>query len=206
MATLQISTIYRFRYVVCNLPVTHEHKTLRHQISERDLFQMVVMYNNPSCRKLGQFKNLSSKKLGQFKEKKVHFWSCTIMSYVFCVHVYLSFITRVVSKKMSIGNNGIEQKVDVFAYFSHYLKQVIFQESGNVKFCYLGSRAIFWHFEVTFDHECIKIIDILIFIMENRTAFTVLRLNHPIFRVTISIWDNFQIKVMKKWHARKSIG
>ena len=34
--------------------------------------------------------------------------------------------------------------------------------------------------EVSFDGKCIKIIDILIFMMENRTVFAVFLLNHPI--------------------------
>ena len=45
--------------------------------------------------------------------------------------------------------------------------------------------SIFGHiFGVSFDHKCIKIKDILIFITENRTAFPVLLLNHPMFEKT----------------------
>ena len=44
---------------------------------------------------------------------------------------------------------------------------------------------IFGHIsEVSFDHKCIKIIDKLIFIMENRTAFAAFLLNHPVFEET----------------------
>ena len=73
-----------------------------------------------------------------------------------------------------------------------------------------SKTPIFWHItEVGFDRKYIKIIDILTFIMENRTRL-------PFFceptqhskknKVKMSIGVNFRIKVTKKWHARKPIG
>ena len=38
--------------------------------------------------------------------------------------------------------------------------------------------------EVSFDRKCIKIADILMFIMENRTVLAVFHLNIPIFEQT----------------------
>ena len=46
---------------------------------------------------------------------------------------------------------------------------------------FLSKPFIFGHIsEVSFDRKCIKIIDILILTIENRTVFAVFLLSHPI--------------------------
>ena len=47
----------------------------------------------------------------------------------------------------------------------------------------------FWHIsEVSFDCKCLKILDILIFIMENQTTFVVFLLNRAVFAKTELKW------------------
>ena len=89
-----------------------------------------------------------------------------------------------------------------------------FFEIKNVKldtltrFCsdFSSKLSIFGHIsEVSFDRKCIKVIDILIFIMENRTVFFVFLLNRSVFEKTVKIntWVDFRIKAMKKWNFWK---
>ena len=75
------------------------------------------------------------------------------------------------------------------------------------RFCsvFLPKPPILGHIsEVSFDCGCIKIIDILIFTMENRTVFFLFLLNHLIFEKTELKWalrqfsDESDEKVVRK--------
>ena len=80
------------------------------------------------------------------------------------------------------------------------------------RFCsvFPSKSPIFWHTsEVSFIRKFIKNIDILIFIMKNRTVFFVFLLNHSIFEKTQLKNEHlrpFSEKVTKKWHAKKPVG
>ena len=71
-----------------------------------------------------------------------------------------------------------------------------------------SKTPIFGHIsDASFDRKCIKIIDILIFIIENQTVFVVFLLDHPIFEKTelkMSICDNFRIKSDEKVAREKT--
>ena len=79
------------------------------------------------------------------------------------------------------------------------------------RFCsvFPNKPPIFGHiFKVSFDRKCAKVIDILIFIIENKSncvhRFFIKPLKEN--KVKMSICVNFRIKVTKKWFAKKAIG
>ena len=84
--------------------------------------------------------------------------------------------------------------------------QIGYFETVLVWFCV--KISYFFEHEVSFDRKCIKIIDILIFIMENCIVFFIFLLTPNIREnwVQMSVCVNFRVKVTKKWWARKPIG
>ena len=85
----------------------------------------------------------------------------------------------------------------------------IFWEKDNKvcalrRFCFVFpiKLSTFWHIPaISFHRKCIKFIDILIFMTENRTAFNLFLFNYPIFEKTESKWAFKSIFGWKWWKS-----